>query len=148
MQTPASARLLTTFTEVTRAPLRSKYHLATRRAAKKKFRSPAPSLLSLPEGEKIEEGSKLLCRVLQANNAATARKLLFAHPARVTERNLTCAPSDRRGRLRPPLAHRGDELPPFLQQALAFLARGGHLAQRLENVFGTKIEAAVKLFHR
>jgi mono/diheme cytochrome c family protein len=52
------------------------------RLRKKGLPQPAPSLLSLPKGEKIKGRSQLLCRVLKAKITATARKLLFPHPAK------------------------------------------------------------------
>src|SRR5271167_2666919 len=43
---------------------------------------PAPSLLSLPEGEMIKEGSLFLCRVLNASKSSAPSMLVFQHPVR------------------------------------------------------------------
>ena len=48
---------------------------------KKVLPQAAPSLLSLPKGEKIKERSQFLCRVQKANITASFRKILFPHPA-------------------------------------------------------------------
>src|SRR5271166_2212637 len=54
---------------------------------RKKSPPPAPSLLSPPgQGEKIEEGSHLLCRVLPPSEIIPALGTLFPHPARALNR--------------------------------------------------------------
>src|SRR5208337_2268583 len=51
-------------------------------AVEKGILQPAPSLLSLPKGEKIQEGSQFLCRVLRTGIFPTRSILLFRYPAR------------------------------------------------------------------
>jgi hypothetical protein len=62
-----------------KAPVSSLY---ASRLVEKGLSPPAPSLLSLPEGEKIEESSQFLCRVLIACMVPTQSTLLSQHPAR------------------------------------------------------------------
>ena len=52
------------------------------RLFEKGFSQPAPSLLSLPKGEKIKEGSHLLCRVLRSSIIPNQRIFLSQHPVR------------------------------------------------------------------
>ncbi len=55
----------------------------TSRPLKKGFSQPAPSLLSLPEGEKIKERSQFLCTVLSTCGVPTQSLLLSQHLARL-----------------------------------------------------------------
>src|ERR1700751_4594334 len=86
---------------------------------------------------------RLARRVVARTNGGRTLSPPHARPARL-RRNLL----GRGSGLCAPLAHRREKLSALFEQPLALLARTHHLAHRLENIAGAKVETAVEALDR